>query len=137
MGGYGRNGKMWGRNGEVCWDVGGAEKCGGEHTHSSTSFPTPSTLTRHLFPRFHTHPTPLPHTHLTRLSTLTSHLPTLSHTFPHLSSPTPTLTTPDIFPSSPPTLPHNLHASISTSPYFIIYPTSKFLSYCQISVAIT
>ena len=126
----------------------------GEPSRSSTSLPHP-----------HTHPAPLLHTHLTRLSTLShthlppihtlSHFPISPHSFPHTFShlhppPSPTLIPPDTFPlPSPktssyslPTLSHNSHASSNTfpySPYFIIYPIPKFLTlliYCQISLTI-
>ena len=52
-------GKGVGMCGEV-W-----ESMGGSHTLFyiyPTPLSTPSTLTRHLFPHLHTHPTPLPHT---------------------------------------------------------------------------
>ena len=117
--------------------VGCGEMCGkvrGEPTHSSTSLPSPSTLTRHLFPH--------PHTHLTLLPTFTwrvyPHFPTFtSHISPHPSyfsshppqSPhlSPSLTSPNTCSHSLPMLPHNPHASSNTSPYFTIYPTPKFL----------
>ena len=119
----------------------------GGPTHSSTPSPHPS----YSPDTFHTHPTPLPHTHLPRLSTLPSHLPTHFHTSPHpshLPSPPPTLTrhlphtSPNTSPHSPFTLPHNPHTSSNTSPYypyFIVYLISKFLTFlifCQISPTI-
>ena len=119
--------------GKVCWE---AERCGdvGEPTHSSTPFPTPSTLTRHLFP--HSPDTSLhtfPHSPPTSPHSLT--LPT--PLFPHFS-----FTSPNTFPHSLPILPHNPHASSNTSlcsPYFIIYLMPQFLTfliYCQISLTI-
>ena len=123
----GRCGEVWGRCGKV-W---------GDPTHSSTpsptSLPTPSTLTRHL----HTHPTTLPHTHLTRLSTLPSHFPT--PLTPSITSPLTHLTPSPHLPQNFSSFPNNPHTSSNTSPYFINYPISKFptfLIYCQISLAI-
>ena len=120
--------------GKVCWD---AEKFGdvGEPTHSSTPLPTPSTLTQHLY-------LAPPHSPETSLHTF-PHSPTTS---PHsLTLPTPlhlSFTSPNTFPHSLSILPHNPHASSNTSlcsPYFIICPMLKFLTfliYYQISLTI-
>ena len=129
---YGVSVGIVGKWGKMCWDEG---RCGKE-------WGSPHTLLHlSLHPRHspdtspHTRPTPLPHIYLTRYSTLTSYLRTLfhtPHTFPHLSLP----------PSSPHslrTLPHNPHTFSNTSPYFIIYPMPKFLTfliYCQIDLTI-
>ena len=75
--------------GKVCWD---AERCGdveSQHTllHLSPHSPhSPDTSS-------HNHPTPLPRTHLTRLSTLPSYLPTPLTPFLHLPQHFPTLIT--------------------------------------------
>ena len=141
---------------------GGLIGCVGVPTHSSTS-------SLHLYPHpphspdtyFHTHPTPLPHTppppltwHVSpHFATLISHLPhslTLPH-IPHIFSHTfltsPHIhftwhlpfTSPNTFLHSLPILSHTPHASSNTSPYFIIYPILKFLTFlihCQISLTI-
>ena len=96
---------------------------------SSHTQPTPPpripTLTQHVFPHF-----PI----------LNSHFPTLSHTSPHPSHLS--FIYLNTFPHSLPILPHNPHASSNTSlcsPYIIIHPMPKFLTfliYCQISVTI-
>ena len=89
---WGRCGRVYevsveivGKWGKVCWDVRGVGKSGGAHTFFYTS-----PHTRHLFPHPHTYPTLLPHTHLTRLSTLShTYFPpsyTLSH-FPTFFTP--------------------------------------------------
>ena len=107
--------------GKVCGDV-------REPPHSFTLFPTPSALTRHFFPHSLNTSSPHPHTHLTRLSTLShahfpSHFPTTPfHTpFLHLPQHFPTLTPhtssqpPRLFQHFPmlPILYHLPHAKIS------------------------
>ena len=114
-----------------------------------TPLPTPSTLTRHLFPHSpNTYPT-----HLTRLSTVShthplpphtlSHFPTPLTFSPHFSSLLPTFTPPDTFLSPTPTLPHTRSHTSSQPPrllqhFPILYhlPNTKFshfFIYCQIS----
>ena len=126
--------------GKVCWD---AERCGGAHTLFYTFFTPLLTLTRHLF----AHSPNTSPTHLTRLSTLSHiylphsltlpHTPHIfPHTFPHFPPHSPHLTPPLHLHQYFPTLLHNPHALSNTSPYFIIYPVLKFLTfliYCQIS----
>ena len=121
---YGVSVKVVLKWGKVCWD---AERCGnvgGAHTLFYTSSHTlfihlttlPTLTPLHLFPHPDS-PDTSSHTHMTRLSTLNSHLPTLPHTLVLTSQSLTTLTSPDTFPSPSPTLPHIY------SLYFLTNPT--------------
>ena len=99
---YGVSVEVVGKRGKACWDVSKSVSGGaGKPTHSSTPpphlslhpshsldtcFHTPI-LTRHLSPHPHTHPTHLPHTYLTRLSTLSHTHLTPPHTLSHFPTP--------------------------------------------------